>query len=85
MIKRLLIILACVGVLGVVGGMETRYTREVTVIEVQGDEVLVANDRGIVWAFKGEGFVEGQEITVVMDTQHTTKITDDPILGVKNK
>ena len=83
MIKRLLIALVCIGVLGIVGGMETRYTREVTVISVHGDEVKVANDRGIVWEFKGEGFVEGQEIAVVMDTQHTAKIKDDKIIRVR--
>ena len=83
MIKRLLIAVAVILAIGIVGGMETRYTREVTVIDVQGDVVKVMNDRGIVWTFEGEGFVEGQEITVVMDTQHTTKIKDDKIIRVK--
>ena len=83
MIKRLLIAVAVILAIGIAGGMETRYTREVTVIDVQGDVVKVMSDRGIVWTFEGEGFVEGQEITVVMDTQHTTKIKDDKIIRVK--
>ena len=83
MIKRLLIAVAFILAIGIAGGMETRYTREVTVIDVQGDVVKVTSDRGVVWTFEGEGFIEGQEITVVMDTQHTTKIKDDKIIRVK--
>lgn len=83
MIKRLLIILACLGVLGIVGTIENTYTRDVEVIAIHGTEVRVADSHQRVWGFEGEGYQEGDEITVVMHTNFTTSIYDDKIIDVK--
>ena len=83
MIKRLFIILACLGMLGIVGTIENTYTRDVEVIAIHGTEVRVADNHQRVWEFEGEGYQEGDEITVVMHTNFTTSIYDDKIIDVK--
>lgn len=63
--------------------VEQRYTRIVTVTEVKNGVVTVTDDYEHEWEFFGEGFEEGQEIKVLMNTNTTdSNILDDEIIRV---
>lgn len=83
MIKRILIVVAIIMVLSVVGMLETTYTRDVVVTDVDCIEVTVEDRQGHHWSFYGDDYTVGQEITVVMNDNHTSIITDDRIVDVK--
>ena len=85
--KRTLITIAlAIALFGAVAlgqSYEAHYTREVTVVSVQDNQVTVEDNQGYLWSFIGEDYKKGQELTVVMYDNHTTKITDDEIIKVK--
>ena len=85
MIKRILIVVAIIMVLSVVGMLETTYTRDVVVTDVDCIEVTVEDRQGHRWSFYGDDYTVGQEITVVMNDNHTSIITDDRIVDVKQQ
>ena len=63
--------------------VEQHYTRTVEVVKVEGQEITVEDDYNHQWIFLGEGFVEGQEIRVLMNTNTTdNNILDDEIVRV---
>lgn len=63
--------------------VEQHYTRTVEVVKVEGQEITVEDDYNHQWIFLGEGFVEGQEIRVLMNTNTTdNNILDDEIIRV---
>ena len=63
--------------------VEQHYTRTVEVVKVEGQEITVEDDYNHQWIFLGEGFVEGQEIRVLMNTNTTdSNILDDEIVRV---
>lgn len=78
-------LVALVLVTGIVGYIETHYTREAKVIELESDSVIVVEDAtGNVWAFDGEGYAVGDEVAMKMHTNGTDSIiTDDVIENVK--
>ena len=82
-IKRLLVLIAILLFIGFIGHIEAHYTREVTVIEVQDQEVTVKDKQGNLWCFNGTDYTVGQELVVVMYDNHTSTIYDDIIKGVK--
>lgn len=83
MIKRIVIVLAIIMVIGLMGMIETTYTRDVVVTDVDCIEVTVEDRQGHRWSFIGDEYKVGQEITVVMNDNHTSIITDDRIVDVK--
>ena len=83
MIKRVIVVLTIITVIGLVGMVETTYTRDVVVTDVDCIEVTVEDRQGHRWSFLGDEYKVGQEITVVMNDNHTSRITDDKIVGVK--
>ena len=83
MIKRIIIVLTIIMMLGVLGHYEHQYTRDVVVVEIQGQEVTVEDKQGHFWCFNGTDYTIDQEITVVMYDNHTSTIYDDIIKGVK--
>jgi hypothetical protein len=63
--------------------VEQHYTRKVEVVKVEGQEITVEDDYNHQWKFFGEGFEEGQEIRVLMNTNTTDRnILDDEIVRV---
>lgn len=62
---------------------EPYYTRKVTVIEAQNQEVVVEDGQGHQWCFCGEGYEVDQKITIVMHNNYTDSIYDDKIVKVK--
>lgn len=83
MIKRIVIVLVVITVIGLMGTIETTYTRDVVVTDVNCIEVTVEDRQGHRWSFFGDEYKVGQEITVVMNDNHTSTITDDRIVDVK--
>ena len=83
MIKRILIVVTIIIVVGLFGMIENTYTREVTVTEMQDQEVTVVDVSGNEFCFYGTDYTVGQKITVVMTTNNTDSITDDKIIDVR--
>ena len=83
MIKRILIVVTIIIVVGLFGMIDNTYTREVTVTEIQDQEVTVVDVSGNEFCFYGTDYTVDQEITVVMTTNNTDSITDDKIIDVR--
>lgn len=84
MIKRLLILIVILLFIGFIGHIETHYTRDVVVVEVQGQEVAVEDRQGNLWCFKGTDYKIDQELVIVMYDNHTGTMYDDEIVKVKS-
>ena len=82
MIKRILIVLAIVTVLGLMWGCESTYTRTATITKSESGIVTTEDMSGNVWQYKGSATV-GDTVTLVMYDNHTSNITDDIVKGVK--
>lgn len=79
----LLVVVILVGGLGVVGGIETHYTRDVTVISIEDTKVVTEDKSNNVWVFEGTGYKEGQQLKLKMFTNGTDNVFDDEIQDVK--
>ena len=62
---------------------EPYYTRKVTIVEVQNQEIVVEDGQGHQWCFGGKEYEVDQEITIVMHNNYTDSIYDDKIVKVK--
>jgi len=82
MIKKILIVLSIILVLGFLWGAESTYTRQATVIKSEGGIVTAEDNCGYIWEYKGSATV-GNNVTLVMYDNHTSKVTDDIVKGVK--
>lgn len=78
-----MIILTVIMLLGVLGHYEHQYTRDVVVVEVQGQEVTVEDKQGNLWCFNGTDYTVDQELVVVMYDNQTSTIYDDEIVKVR--
>ncbi len=65
--------------------LESTYTRKATVKNVIEDTVIVEDEGGNVWEFFGDGFFEGDKLTLTMDNNHTDSIITDDIIKDANK
>lgn len=85
MIISLIIFFCFVMLLSTLHRVASHYTREVTVVRVQEEEVTVQDNYNNLWTFYGTEYTEGQKITVVMYNNNTDSIiTDDEIVRVKS-
>lgn len=84
---KVTIIITILTVIGLCNHYESTYTRDVTVVNVKGEEVTVQDNRQHLWSFFSDSkYKVGEHITVVMNDQHTTSIIeDDTIVGVKKE
>ena len=65
------------------GYIETHYTRQATVIEVNGDVITVEDNCGYIWDFEGDGFTVGDNVSMKMYNNTTDNIIkDDEIINV---
>lgn len=83
MIKKIALVVVAIVVVGLMGMIESTYTRDVVVTKVDCIEVTVQDKQGHHWSFYGDDYTVGQKITVVMNDQHTSSIYDDTIINVK--
>lgn len=85
MIKRIIVLAIVLTIAVLINYTEHHYTREVTVVEVDCQEVTVEDNQGNLWTFFGDGYTQGQAITVVMyDNTTDSRIVDDEIVRVKS-
>lgn len=82
MVKKILIVLSVILALGFMWGVESTYTRTATITNSESGIVTAEDKSGHIWQYKGSATV-GDSVTLVMHDNHTSKITDDIIKGVK--
>ena len=82
MLKKLLVVLGIIIVLGLLWGTESTYTRQATITKSQDGIVTTKDKSGHIWQYQGEGVV-GEEVELIMYDNHTSKITDDVVKGIK--
>ena len=82
MVKKILIVLSIILALGFMWGVESTYTRTATITNSESGIVTAEDKSGHIWQYKGSATV-GDSVTLVMHDNHTSKITDDIIKGVK--
>ena len=82
MTKKILIVLGVILVLGFMWGAESTYTRTATITNSESGIVTAEDNCGYIWQYKGSATV-GDSVTLVMHDNHTSKITDDIVKGVK--
>ena len=71
---------------GYCGITESTYTRNATVNYISNGLVSCIDESGNDWEFYGDDFYVGQEIKLVMDTNHTEgNIYDDIVKNVLTK
>lgn len=81
---KLLIVVCVIGFIGLLGGMETTYTREGQVISVKGNIVTVEDKSGFLWELETEELQKGQMVVLKMNDNNTDGIiTDDIIVDYK--
>ncbi len=69
--------------IGRAGYHETHYHRTATVISIENDLIIVKDECNEVWSFEGEGYEEGDRVTMLMHTNGTNNnIKDDKIINV---
>lgn len=82
MIKRILIVLAIIFTIVLFGIWESTYTREAIVTNSNNGIVTVEDNCGFQWEYKGTATI-GDNVTLIMSDNYTSKITDDIIKGVE--
>ena len=82
MFKKLLIVLVVFVVLGLMWGADSTYTREAVIVKSDNNTITCEDNGGNIWRYEGKGIV-GEKITLVMHDNHTSKITDDIVTGIK--
>lgn len=82
MIKKILVVLSIILLLGIIGKAESTYTREAIVTNSNSGIVTVEDNCGYIWEYEGSATV-GECVTLIMSDNHTSKITDDIVEGVK--
>ena len=69
-------------VLGFMWGAESTYTRTATITNSESGVVTAKDNCGFIWKYKGTATV-GDSVILVMNDNHTSKVTDDIVKGVK--
>lgn len=81
--KKIIIVLAVFAVLGFLWHGDSVYEREVKIIDSCNGLVTCSDRSGNIWQYEGDAVI-GKKIIVIMEDNHTSKITDDKIIKVKN-
>ena len=80
--KKVIIIIGIIIVIGLLHNYESIYNREVTVINNKGNTVVCVDKSGHIWEYQGNATI-GEKVILIMHDNHTDTITDDIIKGVK--
>ena len=81
--RKVLVVVIVILLISVCYTLESQYTREAEVVNVDCIEVTVEDSQGFEWSFYGEGYQVGQMVTLKMNDNHTDSVTDDIIIDVK--
>ena len=78
------VVVCVIGFIGLLGGMETTYTREGQVVYVEDNNVTVEDESGFLWELKTDELKKGQMVVLKMKDNNTDGIiTDDVIIDYK--
>lgn len=80
--KKVFVLIIAIIIIGLLGTVESTYKREAEVVSTKGDTVTVVDKCGYMWEYKGTATI-GDNVTLIMNDNHTSKITDDIIKRVK--
>ena len=80
--KKLLVVLSIVLVLGLLWNIESTYTRTAVVIDCTNDVIVCKDKSGNIWQYEGQA-VTGETVVLIMNDNHTSTITDDIVKGIK--
>lgn len=84
--KVIALIIACVCGFSFCSVYESTYTRSAVVAQIDNGLISADDESGNTWTFWGDDFFIGEEITLVMDTNHTdSNIYDDIVKNVLTK
>lgn len=82
----LFVVVCIIGFVGLLGGMETTYTRDGQVVSVKDNIVTVEDGSGFLWDLKTDELKEGQEVVLKMNDNNTDSIiTDDVVIDYELK
>ena len=66
---------------GVMGNIETHYTMEGIVTDIEDNNIVVVEDvTGNIWALEARGFAIGQEVKIIFDNNFTENNREDDII-----
>lgn len=82
--KKIIITLMVIMLIGLLYGYESTYTRQATVTKSANGIIYCIDKQGNIWSCKGD-FAIGQEVTLKMYDNHTDSIKDDIVKGVKTR
>ena len=82
MFKKLVIITIAIIILSGISGIDSTYTRKAEIVSIKGDIIRAEDTSGHIWEYKGSATI-GDNVTLIMYDNHTSKINDDIIKGVK--
>ena len=60
--------------------VESFYTRKGTVKYIIDDLVIVEDECGYEWEFRGNDYIQGDEVLMLMDNNHTDLIIEDDVI-----
>ena len=81
-IKKILIVLARIITKGFINAWESTYTRQAIITNSENGIVTVQDNCGYIWQYNGSATI-GDSVILVMYDNHTSKITDDIVKGIK--
>lgn len=82
---NLLIVVCIIGFVGLLGNIETTYTREGQIVYVEDNIVTVEDESGFSWELETDELKEGQMVVLKMNDNNTDSIKDDIIIDYKIK
>ena len=82
--KKIIITLVVITLIGLLYGCESTYTRQATVTKSTNGIVYCTDKQGNIWSYKGNASI-GQAVTLKIYDNHTSDIKDDIIKGVKTR
>lgn len=82
-IKMIAIVVVMITMYAIVSYIDTHYTREAIVTNVEQSLVTATDDDDNVWQFKATNIHKGQHIKMIMDNNHTIINDDDKVVNVK--
>ena len=82
-VKITVIVLLVLVTYGIVGSIETHYTRDAEIIGYENDVVYLEDASGEQFAFYGKGYTKGDKVKVTYFNNCTLNRQDDKVIKVK--
>ena len=60
-----------------------KYTKTGYINCIHGDEVCIIDEDGEEWKYRGDGFEQGQRVTVILHNNGTNHTDDDKVIGIE--